>query len=98
MRGKTIWDAVPHPIRAWFQALRDAMPPYQYINGHLADKRIGSDGKHRIIIRSARIVVDEITFNTLTIGEYLRVRYTRNGLAVNIDRYVSSADNGQMEH
>ena len=72
--------------RLW--KLGDAAPPYQKANGPLESKETNPDGKFYIYVGSARIEVDRATFDKLTVGESLRVRYTRGNRAINIDRLL----------
>ncbi len=68
--------------------MRDAVPPYNLIDGPLEGKETNSTGKFYILVRSARVEVDRATLDTLTTGESLRVRYTKGKRAINIDRLV----------
>ena len=68
--------------------LIDALPPYRRSEGPLENKETDPDGRFVITVGLAKIEVDRITFETLAIGEYLRVRYTRGRKAVNIDRLL----------
>ena len=70
--------------------LVDAFPPYFVVEGVLAAKEVGSKGQYFIHLAGARIAVDRPTFETLSEGERIRVRYTRGSRAVSIDRFVSS--------
>ena len=74
--------------------LVDAFPPYYVAEGVLSAKEVGTSRRHFICVNGARIAVDRPTFETLSVGERIRVRYTRGSRAVSIDRYVSS--NGHM--
>ena len=70
--------------------LVDAFPPYYVTEGVLSSKEVGSNGRYFIYINGARISVDRSTFETLSAGERIRVRYTRGARAVSIDRFVST--------
>ena len=70
--------------------LVDAFPPYYVTEGVLSSKEVGSNGRYFIHINGARIAVDRPTFETLSAGERIRVRYTRGYRAVSIDRFVSA--------
>ena len=70
--------------------LVDAFPPYYVTEGVLSSKEVGSNGRYFIYINGARISVDRSTFETLSAGERIRVRYTRGARAVSIDRFVSA--------
>ena len=75
-------------LKAWVWTLTDAIPPYHIIEGPLDSKEVLSDGKSYIIVGSATVEVDTATFDTLVVGENLRVRYTKGNRAVNIDRLL----------
>ena len=76
-------------IAAVFYDIFDACPPYRYSEGLLEGKeRLDQEGRQVIFVVSTRIEVDEYTFDNLMIGEQVRVRVTRAGRAVNIDRMV----------
>lgn len=64
----------------------DALPPYKRIEGLLVDKSIDSRGGHHILVAEEIIGVDWLTYETLIIGEPLRIRATRANQAINIDR------------
>ena len=81
--GSTVWS------------LADALPPYQIARGPLDAKENGQGGEHYIRVAGARVKIDEAAFDALTIGEVVKVRYTRGGMAINIDRYVSPNGNDQ---
>ncbi len=70
--------------------LFDAFPPYYIAEGALSAKEVGRNGKRYIHVGDAKIAVDRATFETLSTGERIRVRYTRGFRAVSIDRYVNS--------
>ncbi len=73
----------------WISALADILPPYYVAEGQLDMKGKADDGRLRIHVNGAWLSVDQPTFDLLTIGEYVRVRYTRRVRAINIDRHVS---------
>jgi hypothetical protein len=75
-------------LKGWVWTLTDAIPPYHIIEGPLDSKEIHHDGKPHIIVGSASVEVDAATFDTLVVGENLRVRYTKGNRAVNIDRLL----------
>ena len=67
----------------------DAFPPYRYADGLLEGKEyLYQEGRYVISVASARVEVDGFTFDNLMIGEQVKVRLTRAGRAVNIDRIV----------
>jgi len=67
----------------------DAFPPYKYAEGLLEGKEyLDEEGRYVISVASARVEVDGFTFDNLMIGEQVKVRLTRAGRAVNIDRIV----------
>ena len=67
----------------------DAFPPYRYADGLLEGKEyLYQEGRYVISVSSARVEVDGFTFDNLMIGEQVKVRLTRAGRAVNIDRIV----------
>jgi hypothetical protein len=70
--------------------LADAFPPYFVVEGVLGAKEVGRNGRYFIHVGDARIAVDHPTFEALTAGERVRVRYTRGFRAVSIDRFVSA--------
>ena len=67
----------------------DAFPPYRYADGLLEGKEyLDEEGRYVISVSAARVEVDRFTFDNLMIGEQVKVRLTRAGRAVNIDRIV----------
>ena len=75
-------------LRSWLWALGDAFPPYRKVEGLLESKEPTPEGRFHIRVAGARVQVDRPTFDSLSVGDMLRVRYTRGNRAVNIDRVV----------
>ena len=75
-------------LKSWIWSLADAFPPYHRAEGLLEAKERDPSGRCYISVGSARVVVDEATFNMLVVGETLRVRYTRGNRAIDIDRLL----------
>ena len=73
----------------WLWALKDSLPPYRVVEGQLETKELGTDEKYLVCVSSSWVEVDGQTYDTLVVGENLRVRYTRGRRAVNIDRLLS---------
>jgi hypothetical protein len=74
-------------LKSWLWNLADAVPPYRIAEGPLETKEVGPD-RYYVSVASAKVDVDAATFNTLVVGENLRVRYTRGHRAINIDRLM----------
>ena len=83
------FKVIARAVVNWISTLADALPPYYVAEGQLDMKGKADDGRLRIHVNGAWVSVDQPTFDLLTIGEYVRVRYTRRVRAINIDRYVS---------
>ena len=67
----------------------DAFPPYRFAEGLLEGKEyLDEEDRYVIYVSSVRIEVDGFTLDNLMIGEQVKVRLTRSGRAVNIDRMV----------
>ena len=81
-------------LKSWLWHLADALPPYRIVEGPLEAKETDDSGAYFVTVASARAEVDEATFNTLVVGETLRVRYTRGHRAINIDRLMPSRGPG----
>lgn len=81
-----------YPIRIFvflIASLIEACPPYKYSEGLLVSKDVAeSPVKFLIHVASEIIEVDGHTFTNLMIGENVRVRFTRSGKAISIDRLV----------
>ena len=75
-------------LKAWVWTLWDAIPPYRKAEGLLETKETSPHGKSYIHVGGARVEVDRATFESLVVGENLRVRYTRGNRAINIDRVL----------
>ena len=75
-------------LKSWVWNLADALPPYRIAEGLLEGKETNDRDKYYVTVASAKVEVDEATFNTLVVGENLRVRYTRGNRAINIDRLM----------
>ena len=72
----------------WLWMLEDVFPPYKDIEGQLEAKETRADAKKLICVSSAWVEVDHQTYEILVVGENLRVRYTRRGRAISIDRLL----------
>ena len=75
-------------LKYYVWTLADAFPPYRNVQGQLESKDASPIGKFYIRVGGVRVEVDTATFDTLAIGDSLRVRYTRGSRAVNIDQLV----------
>ena len=71
---------------AW--SLTDAIPPYYTCEGELTAKKITADGESVIQVNGAWLMVDEATYGMLSVGESLRIRYTRRARAISIDKFT----------
>jgi hypothetical protein len=81
-------------LKHWLWTLADALPPYRHTEGLLDTKETYPDGKFYISVGPERVEVDAATFEALMVGETLRIRYTRGGRAVNIDRLLPGRGQG----
>ena len=73
-------------LKAAIGAVVDAVPPYRRVEGRLEAKEIGPGGLYHILVDSEMVQVDWLTFDTLMVGEALRIRCTRDYKAIAIDR------------
>ena len=64
------------------------LPPYKVVQGRLVDKSKNDFGEYHILVDQQLISVDEITMNTLVIGEALKLTMTRDNRAIEIKRLV----------
>jgi len=64
------------------------LPPYKVVRGRLIDKNKSDFGDCHILVEQELVIVDEMTFNTLVIGEALKLRMTRDNRAIEIKRLV----------
>ena len=87
-----VWGAARREVGAWLRSVGDALPPYQHAEGHLTAKEADPAGRYYIFVESTRIEVDRPTAEILAVGEDVKVRYTRRGRAINIDRLVPPAN------
>jgi len=63
------------------------LPPYPLIEGQLNAKERGPEGAFYILLDTSDVIeVDSFTWNTLIIGEPIRIRCTRENKAVYIIR------------
>ena len=66
----------------------DAVPPYRKVEGRLEAKEASQAGTFHLLVDSEIVQVDQVTFDTLMVGEALRIRCTRSMKAISIDRLV----------
>ena len=64
------------------------LPPYKIVQGRLVDKSKNDFGEYHILVDKQLISVDEITTNTLVVGEALKLTMTRDNRAIEIKRLV----------
>ena len=64
------------------------LPPYKNVEGRLVDKSSSHFGDYHILVEQELIIVDEITMNTLVVGEALKLTLTRDNRAIEIKRLV----------
>ena len=82
--GSRLWRA----LRAVISAVSDALPPYHWVEGRLVAKEVNGHGTHCILVEEEIVQVDWLTYETLMLGEALRIRCTRDNKAINIDRLM----------
>ena len=58
------------------------------VEGRLVDKSKSDFGDYHILVEQQLIIVDEITMNTLVVGEALKLTLTRDNRAIEIKRLV----------
>lgn len=75
------------PIKSMVSVLR-ILPPYKVVQGRLVDKSKNDFGEYHILVDQQLISVDEITMNTLVVGEALKLTMTRDNRAIEIKRLV----------
>ena len=75
-------------LKSWWRSIRGKLPPYYEVEGLLKAKEDRPDGMHYIVVNAAAVRVDRVTFSRLTVGDNLRVRYTRDASAISIDRMI----------
>lgn len=75
------------PIKSMISVLR-VLPPYKIVQGRLVDKSKNDFGEYHILVDQQLISVDEITMNTLVVGEALKLTMTRDNRAIEIKRLV----------
>ena len=83
-------------LQNWWKSIKSNLPPYYEVEGLLKAKNADTDGEPYIIVNSEAIKVDEVTYSRLTVGDSLKVRYTRGTRAISIDRFTSHV-NGRSE-
>ena len=75
------------PIKSMISVLR-VLPPFKIVQGRLVDKSKNDFGEYHILVDQQLISVDEITMNTLVVGEALKLTMTRDNRAIEIKRLV----------
>jgi hypothetical protein len=81
-------------LQRWVWSLGDSIPPYRVVKAPLDAKEAAPNGKFYIYVRGARVEIDGATFDILTAGEMIRVRYTRGHRAINIDVFLPENNSG----
>jgi len=88
MDPSAIAKRIGRALASTLGALLAALPPYRRIEGTLVAKEAREDGSYFLLVDGEIVEVDWLTFDTLMIGEALRIRSTRDNKAINIDRLL----------
>ena len=88
MHSSAVVNRLLRALNAVARAALDAVPPYSRIEGRLMDKEASRDGSFYILVDEEMVEVDSLTFETLMVGEALRIRATRDNRAISIDRLM----------
>ena len=64
----------------------DMFPPYRRVEGQLRDKGTDPHGEYNLLIEDQIVLVDWLTYETLIVGEPLRILMTRTNRAIKSDR------------
>lgn len=88
MSPSAIAKRLRQALKSMLGALLAALPPYRRIEGALVAKEAREDGSYFLLVDGEIVEVDWLTFDTLMIGEALRIRSTRDNKAINIDRLL----------
>ena len=80
---KLVFLPIKSIISVW-----EILPPYKIVEGRLIDKSRSDFGDYHILVGQELIIVDEITMNTLVVGEALKLTLTRDNRAIEIKRLV----------
>ena len=75
-------------LKNWLSSIGDSLPPYHLVKGPLKGKEPGLNGTYYLKIGLTKVEVDAFTYDSLEIGEMLRIRCTRSQKAINIDRII----------
>ena len=75
-------------LKSWLSSIGDSLPPYHLVEGPLKGKEPSLNGTYYLKIGLTKVEVDAFTYDSLQIGELLRIRCTRSQKAINIDRII----------
>lgn len=73
-------------IQSLWKSIKGNLPPYYEVQGPIKSKETRDDGMPYIIVNSSRVEVDAVTFSRLSVGDNLKVRFTRTAKAISIDK------------
>jgi ABC-type uncharacterized transport system YnjBCD ATPase subunit len=75
---------MPQMQNLW-KSIKGNLPPYYKVQGPIKSKKTRDDGIPCILVNTSLIEVDAVTFSRLSVGDNLKVRFTRAAKAISID-------------
>ena len=72
-------------IESLVRSIFDAIPPYRVSRGRVDAKGFTHEGLPFIAVSSKRIIMDRHTFDILSVGQRVKIRYTRTAKAIDIE-------------
>ena len=89
MSARSLIQAICQRTPNWVWSVAEAFPPYQVAQGIVEHKDVEGGGKLFVQVNGTRVAVDQPTFELLSTGYHVRIRYTRRARAISIDLYHS---------
>ena len=76
-------------MQSLWKSIRGNLPPYNEVQGLIKSKETRDDGTPCILVNASLVEVDAVTFSRLSVGDNLKVRFTRTAKAISIDKLTT---------
>ena len=76
-------------MQSLWKSIKDNLPPYYEVQGPIKSKETSDEGILCILVNALLVEVDAVTFSRLSVGDNVKVRFTRTAKAISIDKLTT---------
>ncbi len=76
-------------MQSLWKSIKGNLPPYREVLGPIKSKETRDDGIPCILVNGSLVEVDAVTFSRLSVGDNLKIRFTRTAKAISIDKLTT---------